>query len=345
MSDARPDVTERGTSTGTKVSVRNLKKYYPVTGGVLNRKIDDVQAVDDVSFDIEEGETLGLVGESGCGKSTLGFTLMRMHEATAGSIQFEGNELTGLSSRELRPIRKDMQLIFQDPASSLDPRMTVQEIIDEPMAALTDWSNQRRRERIVELVDEVGLSVDHLGRAPHEFSGGQQQRIAIARALSVKPSFLVCDEPTSALDVSVQADILNLMMDMQEEYDLTYLFISHDLSVVKHISDRVAVMYLGEIAELAETEELFDDPKHPYTKALLSAVPKATAGGLKDRIILEGDVPSPQNPPSGCRFHTRCQEYIGDVCETVAPELLPEAGDHEVACHHYTDVGDTPSRD
>ncbi|MEF8780884.1 MAG: oligopeptide/dipeptide ABC transporter ATP-binding protein [Haloferacaceae archaeon] len=345
MSDARPGVTEGGASTDAKVRVRNLKKYYPVTGGILNRKLDDVQAVDDVSFDIEEGETLGLVGESGCGKSTLGFTLMRMHEATAGSIQFEGNELTGLSSRELRPIRKDMQLIFQDPASSLDPRMTVQEIIDEPMAALTDWSNERRRERIVELVNEVGLSVDHLGRAPHEFSGGQQQRIAIARALSVKPSFLVCDEPTSALDVSVQADILNLMMDMQEEYDLTYLFISHDLSVVKHISDRVAVMYLGEIVELAETGKLFDDPKHPYTKALLSAVPKATAGGLKDRIILEGDVPSPQNPPSGCRFHTRCQEYIGDVCETVDPELLPDEGGHEVACHHYTDVGDTPARD
>ncbi|MFP8890724.1 ABC transporter ATP-binding protein [Natrialbaceae archaeon A-CW2] len=337
MSNAESGTAERTNATHAKVRVRNLKKYYPVTGGILNRTVDEVKAVDDVSFDIQEGETLGLVGESGCGKSTLGFTLMRMYEATAGSIKFEDHELTGLSSRQLRPIRKDMQLIFQDPASSLDPRMTVQTIIDEPMAALTDWSKERRQNRIVELVDEVGLSTDHLDRAPHEFSGGQQQRIAIARALSVKPSFVVCDEPTSALDVSVQADILNLMMDMQEEYNLTYLFISHDLSVVRHISDRVAVMYLGEIAELAETESLFEDPKHPYTKALLSAVPEASAGGLKDRVILEGNVPSPQNPPSGCRFHTRCQEYIGSICETENPELLPCNENQEVACHHYTD--------
>lgn len=320
-----------------KVRVQNLKKYYPVTGGILNRRVDDVQAVDDVSFEIEQGETLGIVGESGCGKSTLGFTLMRMYEATAGSIEFDGRDLTGLSSREMRPIRKDMQLIFQDPASSLDPRMTVQEIIDEPMSALTDWPKRRRRDRIRELVEQVGLSVDQLNRAPHEFSGGQQQRVAIARALSVKPSFLVCDEPTSALDVSVQADILNLMMDMQEEYDLTYLFISHDLSVVRHISDRVGVMYLGEIVEMAETEALFDDPKHPYTKALLSAVPEPGAGGLKDRIVLEGDVPSPQDPPSGCRFHTRCQEYIGEVCETDEPELEAVNPDQSVACHHYRD--------
>jgi len=331
MSDAPKNTVD------TKISVRNLKKYFPIKGGVLNRKIDDVQAVDDVSFDIEQGETLGLVGESGCGKSTLGFTLMGMYEATNGSITLDGQEITGLSSRELRPIRKDMQLIFQDPASSLDPRMTVQEIIDEPMSALTDWSKERRSDRIVELIEQVGLKVEHLNRAPHEFSGGQQQRIAIARALSVKPSFVVADEPTSALDVSVQADILNLMMDLQEEYNLTYLFISHDLSVVRHISDRVAVMYLGEIAELAETEALFEAPKHPYTKALLSAVPNVGAGGLKDRIILEGDVPSPQDPPTGCRFHTRCQEYIGEVCETEKPELLPVDENQLVACHHYID--------
>jgi len=331
MSDAPKNTVD------TKISVRNLKKYFPIKGGVLNRKIDDVQAVDDVSFDIEQGETLGLVGESGCGKSTLGFTLMGMYEATNGSITLDGQEITGLSSRELRPIRKDMQLIFQDPASSLDPRMTVQEIIDEPMSALTDWSKERRSDRIVELIEQVGLKVEHLNRAPHEFSGGQQQRIAIARALSVKPSFVVADEPTSALDVSVQADILNLMMDLQEEYNLTYLFISHDLSVVRHISDRVAVMYLGEIAELAETEALFEAPKHPYTKALLSAVPNVGAGGLKDRIILEGDVPSPQDPPTGCRFHTRCQEYIGEVCETEKPELLPVNESQLVACHHYID--------
>ncbi len=337
MNNVEPNSGENRGAMKAKMRVRDLKKYYPIKGGILNRKIDEVQAVDGVSFDIQEGETLGLVGESGCGKSTLGFTLMRMHEATAGSMQFDGTELTGLSSRELRPIRKDMQLIFQDPASSLDPRMTVQEIIDEPMSALTDWSKERRRERIAELVDEVGLNLDHLNRAPHEFSGGQQQRIAIARALSVNPTFLVCDEPTSALDVSVQADILNLMMDMQEEYNLTYLFISHDLSVVRHISDRVAVMYLGEIVELAETEALFDDPKHPYTRALLSAIPEVSAGGLKDRIILEGDVPSPQNPPSGCRFHTRCPEYIGDVCESTNPDLLLADENQEVACHHYTD--------
>ena len=335
MSDAHVGAAER--SREAKVSVQDLRKYFPIKGGVLNRKIDDVQAVDGVSFDIQEGETLGLVGESGCGKSTLGFTLMGMHEATGGSITFDGQEITGRSSRELRPIRKDMQLIFQDPASSLDPRMTVQEIIDEPMRALTDWSKERRSDRIVELVEQVGLKVEHLGWAPHEFSGGQQQRIAIARALSVKPSFVVADEPTSALDVSVQADILNLMMDLQEEYGLTYLFISHDLSVVRHISDRVAGMYLGEIAELAETEALFDNPKHPYTKALLSAVPDVGAGGLKDRIILEGSVPSPRDPPTGCRFHTRCQEYIGDVCETKEPERIEIDEDRSVACHHYTE--------
>lgn len=328
-------------STGTGaaeplVRIRNLKKYYPIKGGILKRRIGDVKAVDGVSLDIRRGETYGLVGESGCGKSTLGKTVMNLLDSTDGTIEFDGRDITRLPKREMKRVRKDMQIIFQDPASSLNPRMTVEGLIEEPMRSLTDWPREKRKDRVKSLIEEVNLSTDHLTRNPHEFSGGQQQRIAIARALSVNPQFIVADEPTSALDVSVQAKILNLMGNLQDEYDLTYLFISHDLSVIKHICDRVGVMYLGEMAEVALTEELFESPKHPYTRALLSSVPEV--GGLQDdRITLEGSVPSPENPPSGCRYHTRCQEYIGDMCEERKPPLEELEPGHECACHHYVE--------
>ncbi|MWG33422.1 ABC transporter ATP-binding protein [Halomarina oriensis] len=319
------------------VRVHELEKHFPIKGGILQRTVGHVRAVDGVSFDIQTGETLGLVGESGCGKSTLGRTMARLEEATSGSVEFDGRDVTTASKRELKAIRRNVQMIFQDPASSLNPRMTVSQIITEPMRSLTDWSKSKREDRLYQLIEEVGLSKAHLSRAPHEFSGGQQQRVAIARALSVNPQFVIADEPTSALDVSVQADILNLLKDLQDEYDLTYLFISHDLSVVRHISDRVMVMYLGEVAEIAPTERLFDAPKHPYTRALLSSIPRASAGAMDDRIVLEGTVPSPEDPPDGCRFHPRCQEYIGEVCERTDPEVEPVDGraDHVCACHHY----------
>lgn len=318
------------------LATKNLKKYFPVKGGILNRKVGDVKAVDGVSLAIEEGKTLGLVGESGCGKSTLGKTIMRLHDPTDGNIYFDGEDISDAGKSRMRKIRRNMQIIFQDPASSLNPRMSVAELIQEPMKTLTDWSKEERRDRTLELISEVGLQEGHLQRAPHEFSGGQQQRVAIARALSVNPKLIVADEPTSALDVSVQAKILNLLSDLQDTYDLTFLFISHDLSVIKHICDDVAVMYLGKLAEVASTEEIFDDPKHPYTKALMSAVPDASAESMTDRILLEGDVPSPENPPSGCRFHTRCQEYIGEICETDEPQFTEPSAGRYCSCHHYS---------
>ena len=319
------------------VDIRGLKKYYPVKGGILNRRIGDVKAVDGVDLQIREGETLGLVGESGCGKSTLGRSISRLTEPTDGTVKFDGENVTAASKSRLRELRRDMQIVYQDPASSLNPRMRVKDLITEPMKWLTDWDKEQRLDRARQLLREVDLSEDHLSRPPHAFSGGQQQRIAIARALSVNPRFVVCDEPTSALDVSVQAKILNQLDDLQTEYNLTYLIINHDLSVVKHICDRVAVMYLGRIVEVAPTKQLFTDPKHPYTKALLSSVPKATKGPTEDRIILEGSVPSPENPPSGCRFHTRCQEYIGPVCKEEDPDLQTLEDGRVCACHHYDD--------
>lgn len=322
------------------LALHQLKKYYPVKGGILGRTVNQVKAVDGVTLEIERGETLGLVGESGCGKSTLGKSVLRLIEPTDGKVWFDGRDITDASRSELREIRRNLQFIFQDPASSLNPRMSVAELIQEPMKCLTDWPAEKRENRTFELIQEVGLNESHLTRAPHAFSGGQQQRIAIARALAVNPKLIIADEPTSALDVSVQAKILNLLDELQDEYDLTYLFISHDLSVVKHICDRVAVMYLGELAELAATADLFKNPMHPYTKALLSAVPEASEQPKSDRIILDGDVPSPQNPPSGCRYHTRCQEYIGSVCEEVDPELEEIDGSNQCACHHYSNLSE-----
>ncbi len=317
------------------LEVQGLKKYFPIKGGLLNRTVGNVKAVDDVSFEIGDGETLGLVGESGCGKSTLGRTVLRLYDPTDGQIRYRGTDITDASKSTMKAYRREMQIIFQDPAASLNPRMSVARCIEEPMQSLTDWSRERRQERIVELVEEVGLGTEHLDRAPHELSGGQQQRVGIARALSIKPRFIVADEPTSALDVSVQASILNLLDDLQDEYDLTFLLISHDLSVIRHAADRIAVMYLGKLAEVAPTQTLFESPKHPYTRALLSSVPRAGPESLEDRVLLEGSVPSPENPPSGCRYHTRCQEYIGDVCEQEEPGLEKLSDEHLCACHHY----------
>ncbi len=305
------------------VQVRNLKMYFPVTAGIIfQRRVADVKAVDDVSFDIYRGETLGLVGESGCGKTTLGRLILLLYKPTAGSIIFDGKDLTTLKAGELRRMRRHMQMIFQDPYASLNPRMTVGNIIAEPLVIHGLAKNRKeRQERVQELMRVVGLNPYYANRYPHEFSGGQRQRIGIARALAVNPAFIVADEPVSALDVSIQAQIINLMEDLQAEFGLTYLFIAHDLSVVRHISDRVAVMYLGHLMELADRQELYENPLHPYTKALLSAVPipDPAVEAKRERIILTGDVPSPLHPPSGCVFHTRCPLVIED-CKKAVPE-------------------------
>ena len=315
------------------LEIKNLKKYFPVKEGVFRRTVAHVKAVDDISFHIKKGETLGLVGESGCGKSTTGRTILRLLEATEGEIWFEGKNLIELGKRELREMRKEMQIIFQDPYASLNPRMTVADIVGEPMDIHNLASNKKERnEKVADILDTVGLGPEYMKRYPHEFSGGQRQRIGVARALAVDPTLIIADEPVSALDVSIQAQVINLMQDLQNEFDLTYLFIAHDLSVVKHISDRVAVMYLGKIVELADKKALFDDPKHPYSQSLLSAIPIADPTYEKERIILEGDVPSPVNPPSGCRFHPRCP-YAMDVCSEVEPEFKDYGDGHFAACH------------
>jgi oligopeptide transport system ATP-binding protein len=317
------------------IDVHNLKMYFPVTAGILvQKKVADVKAVDDVSFFVRKGETLGLVGESGCGKSTTGRAVLQLYKPTEGSVNFDGTELTKLKPKELRHFRRRMQMIFQDPYSSLNPRMNVQSIVAEPMAIHGLHKGSERRERITYILNAVGLNPYFAKRFPHEFSGGQRQRIGIARALAVEPDFIVADEPVSALDVSIQAQIVNLMEDLQQEFNLTYLFIAHDLAVVRHISDRVAVMYLGKIMELANSTELYENPLHPYTKALLSAIPitDPEIERSRERIILTGDVPSPLRPPPGCVFNTRCPIAI-EECRERVPEWREVVPEHWVACH------------
>jgi oligopeptide transport system ATP-binding protein len=321
------------------LEIRNLKKYYPIDGGFLRKPDTFIKAVDDVSFSIARGETFGLVGESGCGKSTTGRSLLRLIEPSGGQVFFEGKEITNLSAEVMRRQRKEMQMVFQDPFSSLDPRQNVKGILEEPLKVHGLGNSRERRERIERLMEIVGLPAAHLQRYPHQFSGGQRQRIGIARALAVQPKLIVADEPVSALDVSIQSQVINLMQDLQEEFGLTYLFIAHDLSVVKHICDRVAVMYLGRIVEIADKKELYANPQHPYTKALLSAVPSPDPKAKRQRITLQGEVPSPANAPQGCAFHTRCP-YVMDVCRSQRPPLMQTDSGHQTACFLYNDASE-----
>jgi oligopeptide transport system ATP-binding protein len=317
------------------LQVDGLKKYFPINGGLLGKKQGEVKAVDDLSFYVKKGETLGIVGESGCGKSTTGRLLMRLIEASDGSIIFEDKNLRNLSKTELRKTRRDIQMVFQDPYASLNPRHSIEKILEEPLIVHGIGSKEERKKRVQEMLEIVGLSSYHARRYPHQFSGGQRQRIGIAKALMTKPKLIIADEPVSALDVSIQAQVLNLMKDIQNEFQLTYIFIAHDLGVVRHISDRVGVMYLGRLIELSDSEELYTNPMHPYTKALLSAVPIADPDINRERITITGEIPSPSNPPAGCAFHTRCSECM-DICKTTRPEYKNMNG-HFVACHLYND--------
>jgi len=331
MSDVKPEIA-------SLIRASNIVKHYPILGGVFLKQIAAVKAVDGVSFSIRPGETLGLVGESGCGKSTLGRAILRLEEPTSGEVFFEGENILAFPPERVRSLRKQMQIIFQDPFSSLNPRKNVSQIISEPLLIHGMKSRDERDRRVLDLLEVVGLRQEHMRRYPHQFSGGQRQRIGIARALALNPKLVVCDEAVSALDVSIQAQVINLLKDLQNEFGLTYLFISHDLSVVEYISDRVAVMYLGKIVEIAKSSELYSHPLHPYTQALLSASPLPDPTLRRHRIILKGDVPSPIDPPSGCRFHTRCL-YAQDVCNLKEPELCDIQGDHQAACFFAGSVG------
>jgi peptide/nickel transport system ATP-binding protein/oligopeptide transport system ATP-binding protein len=313
------------------LEVTDLVKHYAVRGGILRRRVGTVHAVDGVSFSVGVGETLGLVGESGCGKSTVARSVLRLVEPTSGSIRLNGVDVTHLGKAALRPHRRSMQIVFQDPFASLNPRMTAGDIVGEPLSVHGMAAGSKKRERVAELFEQVGLRPDQMQNYPHQFSGGQRQRICIARALSLGPSLIVCDEPVSALDVSIQAQVINLLIDLQRKHDFSYLFIAHDLAVVAHISHRVAVMYLGRIVELAEKADLFANPRHPYTQALLASVPVANPKKKTLKPLVDGDVPSPINPPSGCAFHTRCR-YVMDRCKIETPALADIGGQHQVAC-------------
>jgi oligopeptide transport system ATP-binding protein len=328
-----------GSQNGALVQITSLKKYFPIRAGILQREVARVHAVDDVSLSISKGETVGLVGESGCGKSTLGRTIVRLLEPTAGEILFEGQRIEELGPRQLRPLRRQMQMVFQDPYASLNPRKRVGTIIGDPLKIHKLGDAKERKARVEQLLETVGLSPEHYNRFPHEFSGGQRQRIGIARALALQPKLIVADEPVSALDVSIQSQMLNLLEDLQNEFNLTYIFIAHDLGVVRHVSDRIAVMYLGKLVELSPAEELYTRPIMPYTEALLSAVPipDPDLAAARERIVLEGDVPSPINPPTGCRFHPRCR-YATQVCSEVEPPLVEYGNGHLAACHHPLNV-------
>ncbi|GAB3803247.1 ABC transporter ATP-binding protein [Virgibacillus kimchii] len=341
MTDTKSNILEKPQEKETKevlVDIQNVKKYFPIKGGILKRTIGHLKAVDDVTFQVHKGETLGIVGESGSGKSTLGRVILRLLDPTDGSINFENIDISDLSKRKMNKYRKDMQIVFQDPFASLNSKMSVGELVEEPLLVQTSLSKQERKEKAKEMIEKVGLRQTDLEKYPHEFSGGQRQRISIARALVLEPKFVICDEPVSALDVSIQAQVLNLMNDLQDDLGLTYLFIAHDLSVVKHISDRVAVMYLGRIVEIAPKRMLYDNPLHPYTQGLLSSIPTVSAessGRERERIKLTGDLPSPANPPSGCTFRTRCP-FAYDRCMEERPELEEKENGHFVACHLYT---------
>ncbi len=323
------------------LEVSDLVKHFPISAGLLfNKNVGAVRAVDGVSFSIKPGETLGLVGESGCGKSTLARTILQLLEPTSGSVRFEGQEIAGIGRRKLQPLRSEMQMIFQDPYASLNPRKRIGQIVGSPLKLHGIAEGAELRKEVEQLLDRVGLAPEHYNRYPHEFSGGQRQRIGIARALALKPKLIIADEPVSALDVSIQAQIINLLEDLQDEFDLTYIFVAHDLGVVRHVADRVAVMYLGKIVEIGPASEVYSNPVHPYTEALLSAVPIPDPRANRERKerILEGDVPSPADPPPACRFHTRCP-YATEICSEVEPELIRHRGQQWAACHHPLDAG------